>query len=59
MHVKDGYANVQRVSDGSLLMIVTQITPDMPSGSRTATVLLSPEQLAAILAPVGFLPVAS
>lgn len=59
MQVKDGFANIERVSDDSLVMMVTQITPDMPSGSRTATVLMSPAHLAALLAPVGFQPVAA
>lgn len=58
MQLVDGFATIETTASG-ILMIVTQITPDMPSGSRTATVLMTPEQLAAILAPVGFRPIAA
>ncbi|MBF0260297.1 MAG: hypothetical protein HQL97_00495 [Magnetococcales bacterium] len=58
MRVTDGHASMEK-SGESILIIVTQITPDMPSGSRTATVLIEPAQLQALLAPLGFQPVAA
>lgn len=59
MQVFDGHASMEKADGNKIVVMVTQITPDMPSGSRTATVLMTLNQLQALVAPLGFQPVAA
>lgn len=58
MRVLDGHASMEKSAEG-IVVIVTQLTPDMPSGSRTATVIISPSQFQTLVTPLGFQPVAA
>jgi hypothetical protein len=51
MQVCNGFITLQsNVADGTLVLIVTELAPDQPSGSRTATVLIRPNHMHCLMA---------
>lgn len=50
MRVNGGHISIDRnPSDQSLVLVVTEISGDIPSGSRTATVILTRDCMAEFL----------